>query len=478
MACACLATGGVLAFSSLSSIRDGGGAPSTRTLGTEIPGKPATDDTQPPLVTDQPSTAATATRTAATPTVARRLPQATASAGTNQTNPTARPRTGAAGDSSRQTTILERTVGYITDDYVYPDYGGLNPKVEAARIGKLIGAGLSDDDFYIEMKSMINRLNDHHSTFITPQELKAEESQASGFGTYVGFGIDLSRSEDNTYAYLTQVLLGSPAAKAGLKQHEHILQVDGRAVIGADGHLIDIGGDEGSVAVFTMQVPGSTATRDVKISRAVIANRSRVEFRLLASTGAHKIGYLYIPGFDGRSVNSDSRDGLRGLMKLAGGSLDGLVVDMRNNGGGDLTVLQTHLGFFTSGVVGYGLDREETKTNIICKPESIGNSQTVPLIILTSKYTASFGEVFAGALQGLGRAKTVGQSTAGFIEELLPYDYPDGSELLLAIRTFHLPDGRTWARKGLLPDMTISSAWDQVTIEDDPVISAAVKALG
>ena len=478
--CSCVGLGGMFAVGTLSSVTSVY-VPTPRTAAADLPGGGLDEPVSPP-----PTTAGSARKPAATVTgestaraSAARSTQAVATpvASRAVSTPTSRPRSGTRGDSGQQSTVLNQTIGFISDDYVYPDYGGVDLKRESARIGGLISSGLSSEDFHAEMKGLIERLNDHHSVFLTPIEVKDEESRSGGFGTYVGFGLDLWRSDDNTYAYLTQVLPGSPAAKAGLKQHEHILRVDGKSVIGSDGRLINFGGPVGSTAVFSVRSPGG-ATREVTVSRATLENRSRVEARLLPSAGNRKIGYLYIPGFDGRTISTDTRAGLRDLMNGAGGTLDGLIIDMRNNGGGDLPVLQAHLGLFTAGVVGYGIDREGKKTNISCTAETIGNSQSVPLVILTGKLTASFGEVFAGALQGSGRAKTVGQASSGLIEELLPYDFTDGSELLLAIRTFYLPNGTTWARKGLQPNIPVSRTWEQVTVEDDEAISAALVAVG
>jgi C-terminal processing protease CtpA/Prc len=91
--------------------------------------------------------------------------------------------------------------------------------------------------------------------------------------------------------------------------------------------------------------------------------------------------------------------------------------------------------------------------------------------------TESYAEVFAGALQGKGRAQLIGQPSAGNIETLLRHDFEDGSVAWIAQETFRLPDGSGWEGVGLQPDTRIEANWDDFTEANDPAIAAAVKAL-
>ena len=81
------------------------------------------------------------------------------------------------------------------------------------------------------------------------------------------------------------------------------------------------------------------------------------------------------------------------------------------------------------------------------------------MAVLIGSRTASFGEVFCGVLRFAGRARLLGQPTPGVIEALIPYDLEDGSQIYLAREVFRLPDGSTWSRRGLQPDVPIRERW-------------------
>jgi len=87
------------------------------------------------------------------------------------------------------------------------------------------------------------------------------------------------------------------------------------------------------------------------------------------------------------------------------------------NSGGSSKVLLPALSYFTSGTLGHLVSRT-TRRPLQITADPINNSQEVPMIILVSKDTVSYGEVFSGALQDMGRARIVGQRTLGHVETL------------------------------------------------------------
>jgi carboxyl-terminal processing protease len=154
-----------------------------------------------------------------------------------------------------------------------------------------------------------------------------------------------------------------------------------------------------------------------------------------------------------------------------------IVLSINTNHGGSYPVLMANLGFVTTGRVGALVDRAGTRQALSVRAERISNSQTVPLMVLIGPATESYAEVYAGALQAKGRAKLVGQRSAGNIETLHGHDFEDGSEAWLAEETFRLPDGTNWEGEGLQPDIVVDKNWDEYTTADDPILSAAVTAL-
>jgi C-terminal processing protease CtpA/Prc len=159
------------------------------------------------------------------------------------------------------------------------------------------------------------------------------------------------------------------------------------------------------------------------------------------------------------------------------GDLDGLIIDNRMNGGGASGVLAATLGFFTSGTVGHFVSRNG-KRALEIPGKRVWNSQKVPLMILIGKDTASYAEVFSGILQDLGRARIVGQTSAGNVETMRPHTFSDGSRAYIAAERFEpIRSKVNWEKRGVKPDVEAHAEWDTFTFENDPGVAAAVKLL-
>lgn len=106
----------------------------------------------------------------------------------------------------------------------------------------------------------------------------------------------------------------------------------------------------------------------------------------------------------------------------------------------------------------------------------INGSQDVPLVVLTGPETISFGEVFSGILQDIGRAYLIGEATRGNVEILYVYQLADGSRAWIAhdsFRPLNQPQ-QLWEQSGVIPDLHVISHWDQVTLGNDPAVNAAL----
>ena len=379
--------------------------------------------------------------------------------------------------TERQLRVFRQLWNIVNDRYVYPDFNGYDWQNAKTDTESRIKAGLSDEQFYDLMRELIINLNDDHSSFLSPQEAEDESKSFEGAKEYVGVGVLVDSNKEKKYIYILQVYPGSPAEVAGLHPHDHILSIDGQPAVNADGQEQDylMRGPINTTVSLQVRTPGQQP-RTLTLTRNKVNGSEPVTSRLLP--GKKRIGYMQVPTFFEDKITERMRDALKSLMKAGGGKLDGLIVDMRINGGGALPILTAALGFFARGNMGKLVDREQTLYAINVRAEKIGNSQTVPLVVLIGPATESYAEVFSGALQGKGRAKLIGQPSAGNIETLLRHDFEDGSVAWIAQETFRLPDGSGWEGVGLQPDTRINAAWDEFSGEDDPVIAAAVKTLG
>jgi C-terminal processing protease CtpA/Prc len=145
------------------------------------------------------------------------------------------------------------------------------------------------------------------------------------------------------------------------------------------------------------------------------------------------------------------------------------------NPGGASTVFKQTLSYFVNGSVGFFVNRQGSNP-VYVGGKNVNGSQKVPLVVLVGKNTASFGEIFSGVLKELGRAYLIGETTPGIVEILYVYRLEDGSEVWLAHDTFRPVNhpSETWEKTGIAPDLTVLSNWDEVTIDTDPVIQAAL----
>jgi carboxyl-terminal processing protease len=150
-------------------------------------------------------------------------------------------------------------------------------------------------------------------------------------------------------------------------------------------------------------------------------------------------------------------------------------LDNRMNGGGSNEVVEPILGYFTGGLLGHFVSRQEERPFTI-RPNEINGSQNVPLVVLVGSGTASFGEIFAGVLQDSGRAHIIGITTDGNVEILWGYDFEDGSRVWIASETFrpyNHPD-QNWEATGIIPDETVPGEFADYALANDPPVSAAM----
>jgi C-terminal processing protease CtpA/Prc len=221
-----------------------------------------------------------------------------------------------------------------------------------------------------------------------------------------------------------------------------------------------------------VQSPGE-APRDVLLMRYRIAGSVPVESRLVSTTDGSRIGYIFIPSFFDETIPPQVEDALNDF-----GQLDGLILDLRMNGGGSSTVTYPILEYFMDGKLGDFVSRKKSRPLEI-RANPIQNSQTVPLVVLVSEDTISFGEIFAGVMQDSGRAKIAGEISLGNVEVLNGYDFDDGSVIWIAAETFKSAfSDENWEQTGIIPDAQAFAEWDMFYFDTDPSIAAALALLG
>ena len=430
--------------------------------------------------TPTPTATQTATVTASsTPTATPLVPAFIPPECSNVPLATVPPDTSAAAPSDTQVTevpqgeqltILRKLGDIVETNYVYPDYNGHNWTEIESRYRSDIETGLDTQSFYDEMSTMITELGDEHSFFLSPAEVAESEAELRGDVEFVGVGIYGAPDFERQRLVVISTYPDSPAEHAGIQDHDSILFIDNQPITEKFSNLLR--GPQCSAVRLTVQSPGEEP-RDVMLLRHSIQGDIPIDARLVTTADGSKIGYIFIPSFFDETLPDQIKNALNQF-----GQLDGLILDLRMNGGGSSSVTYPILEFFINGRLGQFVSHDSARALEIQSNE-IQNSQTVPLIVMVSKDTVSFGEIFAGVMKDSGRAKIVGETSLGNVEVLHGFDFEDGSQVWLASETFHSAfSNANWEETGIVPDVQAFAAWDTFYFDTDPSISAAIGVLG
>jgi carboxyl-terminal processing protease len=395
---------------------------------------------------------------------------------TNQKSVTSPP-TSTTLTPSMQLKLFEYAWKAVNDDYLDPDFNGIDWDAIHKEYRKKIVSGLSTRAFYGVMVDLIDELGDNHSHYSPPMGIAPVDSQLVDDPSYENIGVIIMTVPGQQYTVVVTTSQGGPAEEAGLKSLDRILAIDGNPPVDENGEIRGslFRGPPGTSVTLTVQTPGQEL-RDIQVMRRSINNPIlTVPYQVLTTSRMERVGYILISYFDIRS-DSQVRNALETLS--ADAPLDGLILDFRVNDGGNLDAWSRTLSFFTAGSIGYRISRDEKKLMVVGPLNDINGSSKIPLVTLIGKDTASGAEIFVGVLQDTRRAYLIGETTAGKVGILNAYEGVDGSFLYIlheAFRPINHPDTE-WNRVGIDPDQIVSAPFG-TTIEDDLAIQEALKYL-
>jgi carboxyl-terminal processing protease len=299
---------------------------------------------------------------------------------------------------------------------------------------------------YGAIQGMVDALGDTgHSRFLTPRMVQAERSLLRG--TYVGVGLEIAMR--NGRATIVAPLDNSPAFAAGLHSGEQILKVEGRDIsqLPIDQLASLIMGPAGSTVILSLFDPRTGTTFDVPLVRAEI----RVNNVSWQPIPGSRFADLRIAAFSA-GVTAGVRAALVEIQKQG---LQGAVLDLRNNPGGQLNeAIGVASQFLASGEV---LLEKDAKG--VVRPDHVtpgGVALSLPLVVLIDGGTASAAEIVAGALQSQDRAPLAGETSFGTGTVLQMFGLSDGSRILLAVEEWLTPQGSTIWHKGITPGTVIA----------------------
>ena len=295
------------------------------------------------------------------------------------------------------------------------------------------------------VRQLRRKYKDRFTHYFTPEQ-NQQLSEALE-GSFSGVGMTVGRNSRNGLE-VGYVFRGSPAAGANLKAGDVIVTVDGESIRGEDVDLIvaKIKGPEGTDVTLGIRKGGEGPARDFKLTRAeirvpVTSNRTR-------EVDGKTLGYVQLSTFS----TGASRALQRAVERVIEKGAEGIVLDLRENGGGLLEE-----AIFTSSVF---IDEGEVvvETRSRTQPDAIyraigGNIETPPIVVLVNRNTASAAEILAAALQTDLGTPVVGTRTygKGVFQEVINLD--NGGSLDLTVGEFLTAEGVSLAGKGLKPDV-------------------------
>jgi carboxyl-terminal processing protease len=317
------------------------------------------------------------------------------------------------------------------------------------------------------IEGMMSSLGDPHTTYMNPEQFRRASAPLEGEYEGIGAYVDIT----GEYLKIISPMPDSPAEKAGLKPNDTIVGVNGEDMTGEDGNLVlkRILGPAGTEVTLTIQREGETETFDVTITRAKIIMPS-AEGEMLEDGIAYVRIYTY-----GDKTMTELRAALKELMAQ---KPSGLIVDLRNNGGGYLHTAIDVTSQFVKGdqIVMYEEFGDGSREEF--KSKNGGLATSIPMVVLVNGGSASAAEITAGALQDLGRAELVGTTTfgKGSVQRWSPLSNEEGA-VRITIARWYTPDDRQIHEIGIEPDHVVELTEEDVEAELDPQLDKAVELL-
>lgn len=311
-------------------------------------------------------------------------------------------------------------------------------------------------------RGMVAAAGDRYTVFMDAKE--AEEFDKELSGEISGVGCEIGRRSDQPT--VLRVLTDSPAAKAGIQVGDVFVAVNDESVVGKDAGTVaeKVRGDEGTSVKLKMR--RGTQLLDFTITRAQVSDPS---VRWTTNDG---IGRVTISRFD-----TDTGDLVRrAATEFKSANVKGVIVDLRDNGGGYLDAARDVAGVWLNDqvVVTEKTNGKVTDTVKTGSSAILGDTKT---IVLVNGDSASASEIVAGALQEYGKATLVGKKTfgKGTVQEVLRLD--GGRILKVTVARWYTPKGKNITKEGITPDKTVELTADDTNNGRDPQLTEAVSLL-
>lgn len=339
---------------------------------------------------------------------------------------------------SRDMATLERLYQYVEKNYLYDiDYEAVYEAMATA---------------------LFDALGDRYTYYVTAGESDDYEEEITG--SYGGLGIYFTKTyldyqdpsdESTLYATITQVFPNTPSAKAGLRAGDMIIAIDGEDVVEFEATECSkrMKGTPGTTVSLTIKRGDSVFT--ISVTREKI-NIPTVEYEMIKDTDT---AYLRILEFSSSTYNSIAK----ALSELSSQGMEKLIIDLRDNPGGDVDVSLGIADMFISGSTLLSLSYKDPSRDVTFVANgSVTVSPDVEVAVLVNGGTASAAEIFAAAMRDNGRAVLFGTTTygKGVMQTISSFGTGYTS---ITTASFVGPSGNTIHEEGVQPDYVVEDVF-------------------
>ncbi len=339
---------------------------------------------------------------------------------------------------------------------------GLRELIDAKYLGDVDDSELEEGIY----KGLVSGLEDPYSVYYDEEETKS--MMESNEGEYCGIGAVLTRNMDTGIITLVQIYDDSPAMEAGLEADDILYKVEDKEVTGEDLTEVvsHIKGEKGTEVQLTV------LRGDDNKEVTVTAVRNTVQVQTVKHEMKNDgIGYLAVSEFDLVTYEQYKE----ALADLENQGMKGLVVDLRNNPGGNLETVCDILDLMLpEGLIVYTEDKEGNRDE---KKSDEENQFCLPMVVLMNGNSASASEIYAGAIQDYGTGKIVGTQSygKGVVQQI--FMLKDGTSVKLTIAEYFTPKGRNINGKGISPDVEVEYERNEENPDADNQLDKAMEVL-
>lgn len=293
------------------------------------------------------------------------------------------------------------------------------------------------------LRGMFLGLGDPYSFYMTKEEVKKDKEMIEG--SFVGVGINIKASPDNRIVVISPIE-GGPAEKAGILAGDIINKIDGKEYKGENLReaVKATRGIAGKKVNLEILRPNGNdfEVKNFEIIREEILEKSVYHQKI------NDLGYIRIKSF----LKATDIDFKKAYDELKALDVKGIVIDLRNNGGGLLSSCANIMDMFLDDCQLVKIHKKSEDLVLMAKDNL---NEKIPLVFLGNESTASASEVMIGTFKDYGRAKFIGVKTYGKGISQNVFVNDDGSGCQITNGVLELPSGRRYHKEGILPDFEV-----------------------